>query len=60
MMKIENEREYLLRRWRALSDECKQMLARSSEERAFLLMLWRVQYREWLDGRKDELTEAWT
>ena len=56
-MKFENEREYLLRRWRTLSDECKQMLARSSEERAFLLMLWRVQYREWLDG-KDELTEV--
>jgi hypothetical protein len=59
-MKFETEKKYLLRRWHALSDESKQMLARSSEERAFLLMLWRVQYREWLDGRKDELTEAWT
>jgi hypothetical protein len=52
-MKIENEREYLLRRWRALSDERKQMLARSSGERAFLLVLWRVQYREWLDDAED-------
>jgi hypothetical protein len=53
-MTFENEREYLLRRWRTLSAESKQMLARSSEERAFMLMLWRVQYRKWLDG-KDEV-----
>jgi hypothetical protein len=56
-MKFENEKQYLLRRWRALSNESKQMLARSAEERAFLLMLWRTQYRQWLQGRIDDLTE---
>jgi hypothetical protein len=56
-MKFETEKKYLLRRWHALSDESKQMLARSSEERAFLLMLWRTRYREWLDGKERRPTE---
>jgi hypothetical protein len=56
---MESEKDYLARRWRKLPDEVKRMLAASVEERAYLFMLWRLQYRRWLEGRDDpNLEEA--
>ena len=42
------ESNYVMQRWRKLSVESKRMLARSLEERAFLVLIWRLEYRDWI------------
>lgn len=52
------ENKYVQRRWHDLSIEAKRLLARSLEERAFLVLLWRLEFRNWRDHRDDPPFDA--
>jgi hypothetical protein len=56
-MKFETEKKYLLRRWHALSDASKQMLARSSESELFCSCYGERSTGNGSMGRRDDLTE---
>lgn len=49
-MSHESENNYVLRRWHELSDEAKRMLAASLQERTFLVLIWRLEYRYYISG----------
>ena len=48
------ENHYVQQRWQNLSDESRQLLARSLEERAFLVLMWRLAYRDWRYPNDDD------
>lgn len=53
-MSFANENNYVQQRWQKLSIESKRLLAQSLQERAYLVLLWRLEYRAWMLSNQDD------